>query len=151
MVRASVVTYVLLVTHVTAQELPDGAGQEETARMCRGCHEVARSVSLRQDRTAWSATINKMIAFGMNGPDADVKAVLDYLSKHFPAEDVPRVNVNTASAIQLESGLSLRRSEAAALIAYRKENGTFKSIDDLKKVPSIDAEKIEPKKHRIAF
>ena len=59
--------------------------------------------------------------------------------------------MNKASAIELESGLSLRRSQAAAVLAYRAKNGNFKSLDDLKKVPLIDAEKIEEKKDRIAF
>jgi len=61
------------------------------------------------------------------------------------------VNVNTAPAIEMESRLSLKRSQAAAIIAYRTKNGKFKSIDDLKKVPGVDAAKIEAKKVRIVF
>ena len=71
--------------------------------------------------------------------------------KHFPAEDVPRLNVNKATAIELEAGLSLRRSQAAALIAYREKNGDFKSLDDLKKVPGLDAAKLDAKKDRLVF
>jgi competence protein ComEA len=77
--------------------------------------------------------------------------ILDYLSKHYPAGEVPPINVNEASAIELESRLSLRRSQAAAVIAYREKNGNFKSIEDLKKVPNLDAAKIEEKKDRIIF
>ena len=54
-------------------------------------------------------------------------------------------------AIDLESGLSLRRSQAAAIIQYREKNGPFKSIEELKKVPGIDIEKIEAKKDRLVF
>lgn len=61
------------------------------------------------------------------------------------------MNVNTAPAIEMESRLSLRRSQAAAIIAYRSKNGKFKTIDDLKKVPGVDTEKIEAKKDRIVF
>jgi competence protein ComEA len=134
-----------------AQELPEGPGQAETIRMCRGCHEVARSISLRQDRAGWSTTMAKMVAYGMKASDQDLNLVLEYLAKYYPAEDVPKVNVNTATAIQLESGLSLKRSQAAAVISWRTQNGKFKTLDDLKKVPSIDAEKIDAKKDRIAF
>ena len=77
--------------------------------------------------------------------------ILDYLAKNFPAGEVPPVNVNEATAIQLESRLSLRRSQAAAVIAYRSQNGKFKSIEDLKKVPGVDVEKIEAKKDHIVF
>jgi competence protein ComEA len=87
----------------------------------------------------------------MKATDKELEIVLDYLSKHYAAEAVPRVNVNTATAIELESGLSLRRSQAKALIEYRQKNGDFKNIDDLKKVPALDPAKIEERKDRIAF
>jgi competence protein ComEA len=136
---------------VWAQELPEGPGRDETVRMCKQCHELARSISLRQDRDGWGNTMTKMVAYGMKGTDQEIALVLDYLVKHFPAEEVPRVNVNKASAIQLESGLTLRRSQAAALIAHREKNGDFKNLDDLKKVPGLDAAKLDAKKDRIAF
>ena len=132
-------------------QLPDGPGRAETEKLCKQCHEVARSVSLRQDRDGWNNTMTKMVAFGMKGPDRDFALVLDYLVKNFPAEEVPRVNVNKASAIELESGLTLKRSQAAAIIAYRAKNGNFKTLDDLKMVPSLDVAKIEAKKDRIIF
>jgi competence protein ComEA len=92
-----------------------------------------------------------MVAFGMKASDRDFALILDYLAKNYGADEVPRVNVNKATAIELESGLSLRRSQAAAVLAYRAKNGPFKSLEDLKKVPLIDPEKIEAKKDRIAF
>ena len=131
--------------------LPDGPGKEETRKMCVQCHELERSVSLNQDRDGWRKTMDKMVAFGMKGTEPEINAVLEYLVKHFPAEEVPRINVNKAEAIDLESGLSLKRSEAAAIIQYRTQNGSFKSIEDLKKVPGVDAAKIEAKKDRLTF
>ena len=135
----------------SAQQLPDGPGRAELEKMCKQCHELARSISLRQDRDGWGNTMSKMVAFGMKANDRDLALVIDYLVKNYPAEDVPRVNVNKATAIELESGLSLRRSQAASVLAYRAKHGDFKSLDDLKKVPLIDADKIDAKKDRIAF
>lgn len=132
-------------------QLPEGPGREETERLCKGCHELERSVSRRQDREGWQVTINKMVAFGTKGTDEEFALILDYLTKHYPAGEVPPVNVNTAAAIEMESRLSLKRSQAAAIIAYRTKNGKFKTIEDLKKVPGIDAAKIEAKKDRIVF
>ena len=134
-----------------SQQLPDGAGRAETEKLCKQCHEMARSISLRQDRPGWQTTMNKMVAFGMRGSEAEFNQVIDYLTKHFPAEPVPKVNVNTASAIELEAGLSLKRSQARALIAYRDQNGSFKTIDDLKKITSIDAEHLEERRNKIEF
>ena len=132
-------------------QIPDGPGRAEVEKNCKGCHELARSMSPRQDRNAWQTTINKMVAAGMQTPDADLALIMDYLAKSFPADDVERVNVNMASAIELESGLSLRRSQAAALVAYRTKHGSFKGLNDLKKIPELDAAKIEAKKERITF
>jgi competence protein ComEA len=120
-------------------------------KICSGCHEVARSVSLRQDRAGWSATMTKMVTLGMKAPEKDMQAAFEYLVAHYPADEVPKLNINQAEAIDIESALSLKRSQAAAVIQYRNQNGPFKSIDDLKKVPGIDAAKIEAKKDRLTF
>ena len=132
-------------------QLPEGPGGEETAKLCKQCHEVARSISLRQDRAGWERTMNKMVAFGMKSTEQEYAAVVDYLVKHFPADEVPPININKATAIELESGLSLRRSQAAALIAYREKNGDFKNLEDLKKVPGLDVAKLDAKKDRLVF
>src|SRR5690349_19272026 len=134
-----------------AQQLPDGPGKAEMEKMCTQCHELSRSISLRQDRDGWSQTMSKMAAFGMKSTDRDYALVLSYLTVHYPPEDLPAVNINKAPAIELESRLSLKRSQAAALIAYRKAHGDFKSLEDLKKVPQLDYELLESKKDQIVF
>ncbi|MDE3196002.1 MAG: helix-hairpin-helix domain-containing protein [Acidobacteriota bacterium] len=132
-------------------QMPDGPGREVTQKVCSQCHEIERAISLRQDRAGWQDTVAKMAGLGMNAKDSDLAQVVDYLSAHYPAEALPKLNVNKATAIELESGLSLRRSQSAAFIEYRKEHGPFKTLDDLKKVPGIDAAKIDSHKDRIAF
>jgi len=134
-----------------AQNLPDGPGREELVKLCSQCHELAKSYSLRQDRAGWTRTMQKMAAFGMKSTEAEYNAVLEYLVKNYVADELPMISVNKARAIDLESGLSLKRSQAAAIIRYREQNGPFKSIEDLKKVPGIDIEKIEAKKDRLIF
>jgi competence protein ComEA len=132
-------------------QLPDGPGKAEMQKICSQCHELERSISLKQDRAGWQATMDKMATLGMKASEKDMQAVTDYLAKNFPAEDVPRINVNKARAIDLESGLSLPRSQAALIVQYRTKNGDFKSIEDLKKVPGVDTAKIEAKKDRLIF
>jgi competence protein ComEA len=95
--------------------------------------------------------MEKMVALGAKITDQEYSAVLEYLSKNFPAEELPKLNVNKATAIEFESRLTLTRSQAAAIIHYRAKHGPFKSIQDLKKVPGVDAAKIESKKDRLAF
>jgi len=132
-------------------QLPDGPGKEETTRLCSQCHELERSISQRQNEAGWQETVNKMASLGMAGKDTEIKAVVEYLSKNFPADAVPKLNVNKALAIDLESALSLKRSQAAAIVEYRTKNGDFKSLDDLKKVPGLDPAKLDAKKDRLTF
>ena len=134
-----------------AQNLPDTPGKAETVKVCSQCHEVARAISLHQDRAAWQTTMDKMISLGAKGTPDEFEAILEYLSKNYPAEEIPKIHINTARAIDLEAGLTLRRSQAAALIEYRTKHGQFKSIEDLKNVPGIDFSRIESKKDRIDF
>lgn len=132
-------------------QLPDGPGRAETEKLCSQCHELSRSISLHQDLPGWQATVAKMVNLGAKASDVEIQIVTNYLAKNFPAEEVSRIHVNTARAIEFEAGLSMRRSQAAALIAYRTKHGPFKSIGDLEKVPGIDVQKIEARKDRLIF
>jgi competence protein ComEA len=136
---------------LTWAQLPPGAGREETQKVCTTCHELERSVSLRQDRDGWKATINKMLGMGAQGTVEEFAAALEYLAAHYPANGLPPLNVNTARAIDFEARLSLKRSESALVIKYRAEHGNFKSIEDLKKVPGIDVGKIETKRASLVY
>jgi competence protein ComEA len=92
-----------------------------------------------------------MMGMGAQGTVEEFSAALEYLAAHYPANGLPPLNVNTAKAIDFETRLSLRRSESALIIKYRTEHGTFKSIEDLKKVPGIDAAKIDAKRDSLVY
>ena len=132
-------------------QLPDGQGKEETLKLCTQCHELERSIAPRQDRDGWQATVDKMVRLGAKGTDKDFAVVVEYLATSFPGDQLPKLNVNSAKAIDFESRLSLKRSEAAAVIAYREKNGPFKSVEDLKKIPGIDPAKFESKRDKLSF
>jgi competence protein ComEA len=132
-------------------DIPAGAGKDATVKYCADCHSAEQAVSLRQGKQEWAATIEKMVGMGAKIPEDSYDSILGYLTKHF-GEDAPiQIKVNKASAVDLESLLLLKRSEAAAVIQYRGEHGDFKSLDDLRKVPGIDFKKVEAKKDLIVF
>jgi competence protein ComEA len=131
--------------------MPDAPGKAETIRVCSGCHEVTRATSMHLDRAGWQNEMDKMISLGAKGTPEEFESILNYLSKNYPAEEVPKVRINSARQIELEAGLTLRRSQAAALVAYRAKHGPFHSIEDLKNVPGLDFAYIESKKDRITF
>ena len=147
----SIAVLALPSTRAWAQDLPEGPGKAETAKICSGCHEVARATSMHLDRAGWQSEMEKMISLGAKGSPEEFESILNYLSKSFPAEEVPKVRINSARPIELEAGLTLRRSQAAALVAYRSKHGPFKSIEDLKNVPGLDYAYLDSKKDRITF
>ena len=149
--RTSRVAVIFFGLAVAWAQLPEGPGKAETERVCKNCHELERSISPRQDRAGWQQTIDKMVSLGAEISEDDYNKILDYLSKNYPGEDMPKLNINKATAIEFESRLTLPRSQAAAIIEYRTKNGPFKSIDDLKKVPGVDAAKIDAKKDRLTL
>jgi competence protein ComEA len=132
-------------------DLPEGYGKAATIRVCGSCHSPERSTTVHQDRQGWEETITKMAKLGAQGSDDDFDAVLTYLSKNFGEEIPGPIDINKATAVDLQTSLLLRRSQANALIEYRSQHGDFQSLDDLRKVPGLDFAKIEAKKSRIVF
>lgn len=132
-------------------QLPDGPGKDELIKVCAPCHEPHRAAAFRLTREGWDATVTDMRWRGAKGTDEEFAAIVEYLSTHFLGEAAPKLNMNRATALELESVISLLRREAAALIAYREKRGGFKTIEDLRKAPGVDFKKIEGAKDRIIF
>lgn len=63
--------------------------------------------------------------------------------------DNVKVNVNTATQTELETLSGVGPSTALKIINYRKENGEFKKIEDLKNVPGIGNAKFDNIKESI--
>lgn len=53
------------------------------------------------------------------------------------------VNVNTADEAQLRTVKGLGEAKARAIVEYRKQNGPFRSLDDLAKVPGFGAKTVD--------
>ena len=53
------------------------------------------------------------------------------------------VNINTATQSELEAVKGLGPAKAKAIIAYREQNGAFKSVDDLDKVKGFGKASID--------
>jgi competence ComEA-like helix-hairpin-helix protein len=128
-------------------QLPDGPGRDVTVQLCGNCHDVEVVRQYHQEKSAWTDTISQMVEKGLVATDDQLNTILEYLVKNFG----PPVNVNKATASELEKKLEITTNEAAAIVKYRGEKGPFKEIDDLKKVPDLDFKKIEAKKDRLVF
>jgi len=63
--------------------------------------------------------------------------------------DAAQVNINTASAEQLQVLKGIGAAKAQAIIDYRTKNGKFNAIDDLANVSGVGAKLIEQNRHLI--
>lgn len=134
---------------VSAQsQLPEGKGKDVTVRVCGTCHPAERGASVRLTREGWGEVIAKMVSLGAKATDEDLAAVLDYLSTNFKGDAPKPINMNGASAIELESVAGLLRKEAALWISQRKVS-PCKTLDDLKKVRGLDFKKIDQRRDRL--
>jgi competence protein ComEA len=138
---------VTLLAPAQAQDLPDGAGKDITDKVCGACHEAGVVTKYKYSKDDWQGVIDDMRGRGADGSDEDFKAIVAYLAHYFG----PEVNVNKVSAADLQNQLGLTASEAAAIVKYREAQGNIKNLDELKKVPGLDAKKIEPIQQRIVF
>jgi competence protein ComEA len=133
-------------------QLPDGPGKDVVQRVCGACHAPEMVMGKGNTRDGWTQVVGEMISRGAQGSDEDFSTIVDYLTKNFPPKaDVKKVNVNKADATELQTSLQLTAKDSAAIVDYRKQNGDFKTLDDLKKVPGIDGAKLDSEKDKIGF
>jgi len=129
---------------------PEGPGKETFLRICSNCHGPDNVIGRGETADDWTETLNKMIMNGAKGSDDEFGEILDYLVKNFgPPPD--KVNVNKSTAFELRNWLNFSDKQADAVVQYRKQNGDFKSLDDLKKVTGLDAKMLDSKKDHISF
>jgi competence protein ComEA len=128
------------------QQLPPGPAKEKMQRLCVGCHEVDLVVARRHTRAEWDGVIEDMIARGTKGTEEELAIVAEYLSKN-----LGKINVNSATAKELEEGLKISEHDAQAIAAWREQHGRFKSFEEVRKVPGLDAAKMSEKRGWMSF
>lgn len=122
-------------------------GKALLEKACTKCHGLAGTMRQRNTRERWSTIVDDMVSRGAEGSDAELEKIVDYLAKTLG----PKLAVNRATEEELAAGLGVSRETAAAIAEYRRRNGNFKAIDDLKKVPSIDSALLDKKKDALDF
>lgn len=131
--------------------LPDGPGKEIVQEACTVCHDSGMiAEAARRSSSDWKDTVEDMVSRGAPLLEGERETVIQYLAKNF-GPDSAKINVNRASAKELETALALSAKEAEAIIRYREQQGNFREWDDLKKVPELDLKKLEAKKDRLSF
>jgi competence ComEA-like helix-hairpin-helix protein len=130
-----------------AQSLPDGPDKELVEAVCTACHDSARIAAKQGTKADWQAKILEMLQECPDVTQAERDRIAEYLAQNFPRH----VNVNKASAKEIQTVLEISAQEAEAIVRYRGEKGAFHSIGDLKKVPGLAAAKIGAVNARVEY
>ena len=125
----------------SAQSLPEGPGKNLVEVICSSCHSTERIEDKRWTKPQWQDKVLEMLQEEPDVTQAEREQIVDYLSKSFPA----RVNVNTAAAKDIETGLELSTENAAAIVRYRERNGGFKTIERSEEGPGRGCRQIRGK------
>ena len=88
--------------------------------MCGSCHGAELLIGRQETRETWAAVVDDMIQRGATGTEDEFFQVVDYLATNFsPTSPAVKINVNKASAKDLEAALKLPDKQAAAIIEQR--------------------------------
>lgn len=97
----------------------------------------------------WEAKVIEMLQEEPEVTAEERAAIIEYLSENFKPGG--KIYVNQISAKDLANLLDVSIKDGESIVRYREERGPFKTVDDVKKVPGLDAAKIEAKRDRLAF
>jgi competence protein ComEA len=134
------------VSGASAQTLPAGKGKEIIEGSCSDCHGPEQVQGRAWTAERWRTVVRQMVNKGATLSDDETKTLLDYLIANFGP-----VNVNKATAKEIQSGLQLSDTEAGAIVRYRDMHGNFKDWNDFAKVPGVNAAKLEGIKDSVVF
>lgn len=130
-----------------AEGLPDGPDKDLVEAICSTCHTTGRIAAQRLTKPQWESKVLEMLQEEPDVKQSERDRIVEYLVKNFPA----RAIVNKADAKELQAILEISPESAAAIVGYRQKNGSFRTLDDLKKVPGVDAIKLDAKRDIIDF
>lgn len=68
----------------------------------------------------------------------------------FSAGAAGTIDINTATAAELEQVNGLGPAKASAIVQYRSEHGAFASLEDLTKVPGIGEKSLEKMRSQLS-
>lgn len=123
-----------LMVPAQGQGLPAGTGVETYEAICGSCHGGDIVIGSVGSRARWEETVESMRNRGAYGSDEEFELIVNYLAKYF---GMP-VNVNAATADELEKALIIPAAQAKAIVDFRAKNGNFASLADLLKVDVLD-------------
>ncbi|HEY2125499.1 MAG TPA: helix-hairpin-helix domain-containing protein, partial [Chthoniobacterales bacterium] len=93
-----------------------------------------------KNRSEWKDSVDRMIYSGAGVRPEEVNPLVGFLVRYYGES----VEINKATAQQLQDELDMTTAEAEAVVKARTESGSFKSCADIQKIKGLDARRIDP-------
>ena len=129
-----------------SDKLPEAPGKAVLIRICTACHDTDIITDAPRTVPGWVDTVLSMKDFGATGTDEEFKTVTDYVIVYLAV-----LQVNKSTAAEIAQVLRVSEQVGEQVVAYRDKVGGFKTADDLKKVPEVDAATIDALGSRLSF
>jgi competence protein ComEA len=126
--------------------LPDAPGKAVVGRVCTACHGVDYIVPSERTVPVWRDTFELMKGYGAQATDDEWQTISDYIMAN-----VAYLSVNKATTEDLVLFFEIDEKVARGVLSYRDKQGGFKTTDDLKKAPGLDATKVDTLERRLIF
>jgi len=124
----------------------DAAGRQTFEQVCVSCHDSKKATEGLRTATEWDMVLEEMVTFGATATDEQFEQVKQYLLRNHG-----KVEVNRGRAPEFMPVLGVSASVAEAIVQRRAAQGPFKTIEDLKQVPGLDAARVDARKERLVF
>jgi DNA uptake protein ComE-like DNA-binding protein len=132
--------------------LQDAPGKDMVVKKCTQCHDASQFATQRKSGDDWQQVITQMSSNGLTLTDEEEAIVLDYLTKNLgPTSAPPKINVNKATAGELQKVLDITPAQADAIVKARTGHEPFKDWHGVAAIDGVDAKKIEADKDRMMF
>jgi hypothetical protein len=132
--------------------MPEGSGKQVILRECTACHLPDHFVKYQHTPEEWQTIVVRMGQRVKSATKGELDSVQQYLTSNFPkTQDASRLNVNKATAKEIEARLSLTPEEATAVVEYRQRHGEFREWGELLAIYGVDGKKIQVAKDKMSF
>ena len=133
-------------TAAAQDRFPDAPGKAELLKVCGTCHGAETVLAHAQTADGWAETLGRMAQLGAEGTQEEWRLVQKYLDSQLAL-----IAINKAVADEIQRTVDIPEAVAQAVVTYRREHGNFKSIDDVKNVPGLEAAKVDARSDRLIF
>ncbi len=126
---------------------PDAPGRATVQRACTVCHSPNYISNAERTPKEWGDIFDLMASLGTEASDEDWRQIRQYI-----LGQLATIEINKAPAADLQAVFDVDSKLATAIVEYRTAHGgEFNSIDEIKKVPGLDAKKVDARKNRFRF